>query len=161
MIRKEEHSGHQARLSVLLGMHIPLLPHTTRGLLGRPPYQSVGRLCPNNSSIACRGVEVSARIPSPGSARSRHFCCYWLSRQPPPGVEEARWLTLRKLCLCLAGAKTKDLLRGAYRGGDGGGGGGARGGVDDGGGGGGVDLMGALQEVLVRSLCGSRPEAKV
>lgn len=80
--------------------------------------------------------------------------------QPPQGVEEGRWLALRKLCLCLAGAKTKDLLRSSYHDGAGGGGSGG-GGVDGGDGAGGVDLMGAVQEALVRSLCGSRPEAQV
>ena len=76
--------------------------------------------------------------------------------QPPQGVEEGRWLALRKVCLYLAGAKPNVLCRSSYRHGAGGGGG-----VDGVDGSSGADLMGALQEALVRSLCGSRPEAQV
>ncbi|CAM9341174.1 unnamed protein product [Ectocarpus sp. 4 AP-2014] len=74
--------------------------------------------------------------------------------EPPDGVEEGRWLTLRNLCICVGGARTKDVFRagvvagradGDDRGGDGEGG---------------DDLVGALQEALIRSLCGSKPEAQ-
>ncbi len=83
-------------------------------------------------------------------------------------MEEGRWLALRKLCLWLGGAKAKDLFGGSSgRTGAGeaatatakeGGGGG-----NDvaGGGGGGGDVVGTLQEALVRSLSGSKPEAQV
>ncbi|CAN0279980.1 unnamed protein product [Ectocarpus fasciculatus] len=75
--------------------------------------------------------------------------------EPSEGVEEGRWLTLRNLCICLGGVRTKDLFRAGVVGGraDGDGGGGG-----DGEGGG--DLVGALQEALIRSLCGSKPEAQ-
>ncbi|CAB1112970.1 unnamed protein product [Ectocarpus sp. CCAP 1310/34] len=74
--------------------------------------------------------------------------------EPPEGVEEGRWLTLRNLCICVGGARTKDVFRAGVVGG--------RADGDDGGGDGegGDDLVGALQEALIRALCGSKPEAQ-
>ncbi|CBJ48881.1 expressed unknown protein [Ectocarpus siliculosus] len=74
--------------------------------------------------------------------------------EPPEGVEEGRWLTLRNLCICVGGARTKDVFRAGVVGG--------RADGDDGGGDGegGGDLVGALQEALIRSFCGSKPEAQ-
>eukprot|EP00752_Nemacystus_decipiens_P012958 g11467.t1 len=73
--------------------------------------------------------------------------------EPPQGVEEGRWLALRKLCLSLACAKTKALFHADKSYPEG-----SRGGGGDGSGG--YDLVDALQEALVRSLCSSRPEAQ-
>lgn len=96
----------------------------------------------------------------PPSSLSSSFLTF---DQPPQGLEEGRRLAIRKLCLCLAGAKPKAFFRSCDRDGAQGSGGGGGGGDGGGGGGegGGADLMGALQEALVRSLCGSRPEAQV
>ncbi|CAN0425826.1 unnamed protein product [Pylaiella littoralis] len=86
--------------------------------------------------------------------------------EPPQGLEEGRWLALRKLCLCLGGARVKDWLDGSYgpaggiesrRATKGGGGVHGMGGGDYGSGSG---LAGALQETLVRSLWRSKPEAQ-
>lgn len=87
-----------------------------------------------------------------------------LNGQPPKGAEEGRWLALRKLCLWLGGAKAKDLFgSSSHRHGAGGAASATAGERAEAGGGGGSDddLVGTLQEALVRSLGGPKPEAQV
>lgn len=82
--------------------------------------------------------------------------------QPPPGLEEGRWLALRKICLCLGGLKFNDLFSASARGAQvsySGGGGVSSAGVEEERGG--EDLVGTLQGCLVRSLACSSPAGQV